>query len=410
MKIAHIAPSSHSKMSAAWRIRKSQEDAGHEALALAHSGERQDNTILFNQPNFLGCNLQNAYKRLDGLPLRFAHNQDKSLPWSSGWVGMKSSRLINELNPDIANFHWLTNGYFNLGDLSEIKCPIVLTMHDVWTITAGCHCNLDCNLWLSGCSNCPQLGELPFDFSNWLWARKLKIIQKLPDFTIVTPSKWLQAMAQESPILRGFEVRRIPNCLDQKIFCPGDKASIRNKLGIPLEKTVIAFGAVNAIETPYKGYKLLMDALWKLAEKAPYSYHLIIFGGVDNSKMPFPATFMGNLLDEDSVADVYKLSDLFVSPSQQDNFPSTLLEAASCGLPLVGFNIGGVPEIIRHKENGYVAHAFDIIELARGIEWVTESKGRMTELGNNSREYALKHYSPEAVAKQYLDLYSELMR
>jgi glycosyltransferase involved in cell wall biosynthesis len=118
---------------------------------------------------------------------------------------------------------------------------------------------------------------------------------------------------------------------------------------------------------------------------------------------------LGTLNRESEIAQVYQAADLFVTPSQQDNFPNTVLEAISTGVPTVAFEVGGIPEMVKHKEHGYIAKAFDTSDFADGIEWCIESEDRLRLLGEKAREYAAKSFSPEIISKRYLDLYSELL-
>jgi glycosyltransferase involved in cell wall biosynthesis len=413
MRVAHIAPSARSQMSAAWRIRKAQENAGIDAYALVHQGVSNPNTKLFRDFRGISIFLNRWAVRLDSVPVRICSERQRELPWSAGLVGLRVANQINAQSPDIVNLHWATSGWFSLRDLSRVGCPVVFTCHDVWPVTAGCHCNLGCEKWKQQCVECPQLGQGPLglDVSKLLWQAKKKSYSSFRNISVVTPSKWLGKMASESEFFGGRRIEVIPNCLDMTVFKPASKFEIREKLKLPQKKKIILFGAINALHTSYKGFQSLIEILDLLkARKPKHDYHLVVFGSTEtNVPLPFATTFLGTLNRESEIAQVYQAADLFVTPSQQDNFPNTVLEAISTGVPTVAFEVGGIPEMVKHKEHGYIAKAFDTSDFADGIEWCIESEDRLRLLGEKAREYSAKSFSPEIISKRYLDLYSELL-
>ena len=92
----------------------------------------------------------------------------------------------------------------------------------------------------------------------------------------------------------------------------------------------------------------------------------------------------------------------------EDNLPNTLMEALACGVPCVGFNIGGIPEMIDHKENGYVAVAGDIEDLTAGIQWVLAEADREA-LHKACLSKVARCYSQNSVAMRYVDVYADAM-
>jgi glycosyltransferase involved in cell wall biosynthesis len=102
----------------------------------------------------------------------------------------------------------------------------------------------------------------------------------------------------------------------------------------------------------------------------------------------------------------YCAADVFVAPSRQDNLPNTAIEAQACGTPVVAFDIGGLPDIVVHRESGWLAKAFDTADLAAGIQWVIEDAGRRARLGESARGFALERYSELVIARRYMDVYS----
>ena len=107
---------------------------------------------------------------------------------------------------------------------------------------------------------------------------------------------------------------------------------------------------------------------------------LLVFGAsqpTEKLDIDFKTRYLGTLSDEIYLALIYAAADVFVAPSVHENLPNTVIEALACRTPCVAFQIGGMPDLIEHKQNGYFAHPFATTEdLAPGIAWVLESRQR----------------------------------
>jgi glycosyltransferase involved in cell wall biosynthesis len=89
--------------------------------------------------------------------------------------------------------------------------------------------------------------------------------------------------------------------------------------------------------------------------------------------------------------------------------PNIALEAQACGTPVAAFSIGGLPDIIMHRETGWLATPFDSIELAEGILWILSDKDRHASLSASSRKKAVERYAESVIAAKYADLYLNLL-
>ncbi len=139
---------------------------------------------------------------------------------------------------------------------------------------------------------------------------------------------------------------------------------------------------------------------------------LVVFGSQSSSiadKVPFKVYPLDYLTSTDKIISLYNAVDLFVTPSLDENLPNTLMEAMACGTPCVGFNTGGIPEMIDHKTNGYVANYKDSEDLADGIHWVLE-EADYSLLSQNARKKVKQNYSEAVVAEQYKTLYKQILR
>lgn len=143
----------------------------------------------------------------------------------------------------------------------------------------------------------------------------------------------------------------IPNPVDTSLYRPlPNQNEIREKYGVYSEKKIILFGAVNSLKDKNKGYQYLLKALELLSEE---EYMAVIFGNKGTSDMidsKLETKLLGFVEKEQELAQIYYMADVFVAPSEQDNYPNSVLEALSCGVPVTAFNIGGMPELIEHKK------------------------------------------------------------
>ena len=101
----------------------------------------------------------------------------------------------------------------------------------------------------------------------------------------------------------------------------------------------------------------------------------------------------------------YAASDLLVIPSRQDNLPNTGLEAHACGLPVVGFRIGGLPDIVDDLITGALAEPFEPLSMARAIHWVLSVPERAQAMREAARDRALREWDPARIATSYSEIY-----
>ncbi len=111
--------------------------------------------------------------------------------------------------------------------------------------------------------------------------------------------------------------------------------------------------------------------------------------------------------NEHQLVNIYNAVDIFVTPSLEENLPNTIMEAMACGIPCVGFNVGGIPEMIDHLHNGYVAQYKSSEDFANGIYW-TLTEPDYPSLSEQACRKAISHYSENVVAKKYIDLYNKV--
>jgi glycosyltransferase involved in cell wall biosynthesis len=317
---------------------------------------------------------------------------------------------------EIIHLHWLNHGFLSIKSLKIIfalKKPVVWTFHDMWAFTGGCHYAIECNNYKSACGECPYLRNPGSkDLSHKVWAKKKKILEN-QKLKIVTSSKWLKECASTSSLLAGKDIRAIPIPIDHNRYMPSDKKKAKAELGLDQQKKHILFGAAN-VRNILKGFPFFIDALKKLIEiSGTYNrYEVLLYGKATAeviSSIPLITHDFAFLEYEEKIICLYNAADVFVIPSLQDNLPNTIIESFACGTPVVGFNSGGIGEMIDHKKNGYLAEYKSSDDLAHGIQWVLENNNYQ-DMSQHARQKVLNEYSEEAIAARYKQVYEELMK
>ena len=349
---------------------------------------------------------------IDRSPI-FLYKNLKTTAWSPAWLPNPVSKRITALNPDIVHLNWICGGFIPVHELQKITKPIVWTLHDMWPMTGGCHYTGDCQKYQDRCEACYLLGsQSKNDLSSWVWKRKKRYWRDL-DLTIVSPSRWLAQCAKNSALFKNRSVEVIPNCLDTSQYKPFDKKNARTALSLPHDKKLILFGAVNATTDIRKGFHLLKESLKLLSENGNNNdTELVIFGNsVDPEQLEtkIKVHSLGKLPDETRIPLIYSAADVFIAPSIQENLANTVMESLACGTPVVAFNIGGMPDMIDHKNNGYLAKPFSCQDLAEGIVWILKNDDNRAYLSESSRNKVLREYGSAHIAQRYLDLYEKIL-
>jgi len=341
----------------------------------------------------------------------FEASKDIRFAFSSANYGNSISSIDAVKKADIIHIHWINQGFLSLKEIDKIislNKPIVWTLHDMWPFTGGCHYSGNCEKYKSICGNCPFLkGSNEKDLSYYLFNRKKEIFQN-SNISWIGCSKWMATLAQSSNVLTNPQVKNIFNPIDIELYKPIEKATARKFFDLPINKKIILFGAAK-ISDKRKGLSYLLEALNILDRNGFKDIMLGTFGknsAINNLKIESKA--INYISDENKIAQLYSAADVFVLPSLEDNLPNTVMESLTCGTPVVAFNIGGIPEMVKHTINGYLAKVADSTDLANGIEWVL-NKLNYSELSANARNYAINEFSEDVIANKYIELYQNII-
>lgn len=336
-----------------------------------------------------------------------------------------SSRLFHRSqafgHADLIHLHNLHGAYFDLRILPawSRRRPLVWTLHDMWPFTGHCAYAFDCDRWNApdGCGPCPlfqpsrrpldDIPQPPWDNSGSGWRRKRSLYQRT-SITVVSPSRWLLDLAQQSLFSHapGVTFHHIPYGLDTSAFSPQPKAKAREALGLTDDEPVLLYSAAS-LSQERKGLRHLIDAVRSpaLARHAPW---LLTFGGGRGSALGVSKLrSLGTLSDPRLQALAYSAADVTVVPSLADNQPLVALESMACGTPVVGYEVGGIPEIIRQDETGLCAAPGDASALAGSVARLLEDRRLHAKLSTGARHYVRTQHDLVGQARIYADLYRE---
>lgn len=319
---------------------------------------------------------------------------------------------VATLAPDIVHLHWVAGGFLRVETLARFQRPVVWTLHDSWPFTGGCHVPQECLRYTGACGACPQLGSRhECDLSRVVWNRKQRAWRQV-SMTLVAPSRWMARCAGDSSLFQGRRIEVIPNGLDTAAVRPLDKSEARRALGLPDDRRYVLFGAVRGLSDSNKGAQYLAPALEKLARAGlGQTVEVLLFGrDIPDSRLDLglPTRYLGYFELQQDLNRLYSAADLFLAPSRQENLPCTVMEAMGCGTPCVGFDVGGMPDLITHGVDGYLARPFDPESLADGIAWVLKATAEGAPLQAACRTKVEERFDIRLCAQRHLDLYRDI--
>lgn len=312
---------------------------------------------------------------------------------------------------DIYNLHW-TSGFVDLSAFFKtVNKPVVWTLHDMFPFTGGCHYAGGCEKYKTHCNQCPQLGSVSAkDLSFSIWERKSKAISGFKNKIIIrADSYWLANEAKKSSLFKDLDIDTIHYGIETDEFIPIDKMACRKALNIPANSRVIVFGAPG-INNPRKGFNELLEALIRLRNIYPDLFLLSFGSGTLPGTIDIPFLHLGNVGNNHLLSLIYSCADVFVIPSLQEAFGQTALEAMSCGIPVAGFNTGGIPDMIENGVTGYLAETGNIAGLTDAINRILKpDENGYKKMAGNCREKVLAEFTITHQADKYIEVYRNLM-
>lgn len=322
--------------------------------------------------------------------------------------------------PELLHLHNLHSpaGFFDLRQLPRLSAalPTFITLHDAWLLAGHCAHSLDCDRWRTGCGQCPDLSIYPAvarDSTAANWQRKRDILARCR-LHVITPSQWLMDRVNGSivqPAVASAHV--IHNGVDLATFCPGDHAAARQSLNLPQDATVLLFAASGIRSNPFKDYRMFRAALARVAAGWQGGRLLILaLGESDPDEELSPSVTIRHLPfepEEAVVARHYQAADLYLHPARADTFPTTVLEALACGLPVVATRVGGIPEQVTEGESGCLTPAGDPTAFGDAILSLLRGPERLREMSANALTSARSRFDLTTQVDRYLGVYRTVL-
>lgn len=419
MKVAHLTLSDAGggAAKAVFRLHKALQSQGIDGtLHVARKWSDDPSVISLSADLKLGGMAIDVSRRLDLLPLKLAHPKVKGF-WSPGWHSLRSIASIKAIaDADLICLYWLPRGFLGIRQVQKILHagkPVIWRLSDMWPFTGGCHYSGGCDRYLDSCGKCPQLNSnSPRDISYHLLTSKYRRWRG-GSLTVVSPSAWMAACARNSAVLGSRPIQVIATGVDIDVFRPISKPLARAALGLPLDKTLVLYGADAALTDPRKGHDVVISALNGISTRQIADLPGLVLFGTSNRPVALSKSIaaypLGVIQDEITLPIIYSACDLFVAPSREDNLPNSVLEAMACGLPVIATNVGGLPEAVIHNGSGLLVSHGDPAAMIDALENLLFDRGRREQFGRRARVLAETDFNLAKQAQRYVTLFKELL-
>ncbi len=316
---------------------------------------------------------------------------------------------------DVVQLYNIHGGYFSyraLPALSRLR-PVVWRLSDMWPLTGHCSYSYECDRWQTGCGSCPLLEDypaLPWDTTRLLWRMKRRMYER-SRLTLVTTNTWMDRLVAESPLLQHFPRHMIPNGVDTEVFHPIPKNSAREALGLSAKAKIVLFTAHVARAGTRKGGEFVPIVMERLAAQWDADLVLLVMGEgaedwPDDSR--YCVRRVGFTQSDRLMAVVYSAADVLLYPALAENFPNVVLESMACGTAVVAFDTGGVIDIVRHMQTGYLAKYADDDDLTEGVRALFADDALRVRLGGHAREVVLSRYTQALEVRSIIELYESV--
>lgn len=326
----------------------------------------------------------------------------------SPFATRKLLKYMKNFKPDIVHIHDPKTYYMNIKPLVEYlkkeKIKTIWTFHSEYMYTGKCGYAYDCEKWKTQCKHCPDRRGYPkslfFDFTKKMYHDKKNMLLVFQNLIIVAPSKWLLDRIKQS-FLKDKTLCMIHNGIDvEQVFHPRKYDHLIKKHMLKDEKIILSVAP--DLMSPRKGGRWII-ALAKRFEHDPRIKFILI--GIEDLRDSFPSNViaLGKIEDQTELAAYYSLADAFLICSEKENFPTTCLEALSCGTPVIGFDTGGTKETAPDGYGIFVPYK-DLRSLYATLVDVVDGKTNLRS-PEECAAYGLLHYDKTIMCQKYLELY-----
>ena len=305
--------------------------------------------------------------------------------------------ILQKEKPDLIWFHNIAGGgkwgwSENMISIARQHAPVLWTLHDMWALGTDEQSYWEVDTVVEGerGQGVEQSGpKVKRCEGEKVGSREKSRVSRVCGeegkyrVTLTAPSRWLAELTRK---ITGCSCEFLPNPINLKSFSPGDRTAARRKLGLP-EKGLVVLAGADSLKDRRKGFDLLGEA-WKLG-----SFHdvtLALFGRHGENRLS--EQYLGNLNSDEELVAAYRAADLYVHPARMENAPCTIQESLACGTPVVAFAVGGVPEMVRPDETGFLAESVDSISLAATLKKALQNPQKLEQMAPACRKHAEKNF------------------
>lgn len=320
------------------------------------------------------------------------------------------------------HLHWINNDTLSIFDFDMIPKGTIITLHDEWLYCGSEHCYKtdDLNLDFINGYHFFKHGVGGMHWNYLIWKIKLNKLRKRTDLIYTVPSSWMLKRAKQSLILRGADVRILPNPIDIDKFyrLSGSKIKkFRQSVGVKENEIILAFGAIGGKSSYLKGAHLLDEALYILSKDDVVwnkKVKLINFGGKPQKEVlihGFKNISLGHISSQSKLALLYSSVDCVVVPSLVESFGQVAAESLACETPVISFNYSGLTDIVLDGQTGLTAKPYSAQNLADKIKtFILLEQVNRDKLGHNGRKHIVKKFSYPIVAEIYKEIIDDAVK
>ena len=337
---------------------------------------------------------------------------DISSYWFPQSIGLLGQGLINKINDHEANIihiHWINQGFLSIKEISEIKKPIVWTLHDEWFYSGSEHYETKEKLIFESIIYNEKvflpkfirkiffkirylLSDIIIDYKLSSWSKK--------SFYVISPSRWALKKLKKSKIKNLICKSLVSeNLISSSIF--------ENKIS-SISSKIILYVSSQGIDDIRKG-GFIIKPLIPFIKSLGYQLHIV--GDYKSSKSELNHSndvfFHGKLKNKDLFTLMTKSSILF-HPSLVDNKPNVMIESLLAGCPVITYNSGGQKEIINSKDEGICVENYSVKSFKKAFLKIINSKQNSIDSRNARINRARKIYGNKKSLSIHLKLYKEI--
>lgn len=416
MRILHVVK--HDGLASAYRLHLALRRLGHDSVMYVAERRSDDpNVVAFRPPMDPASRIRRQVRKLR---IRRDFDRYQASRPAGRYESFNDDRtahggdMLSQLPPaDVAVAHAILQFVDVRAFFKDVpaRMPVIRALHDMSFFTGGCHIDAGCGRYTVGCGACPQLGSQDLrDLSHRIWERRRAALQAANPrrLHVVSPSRWLAQAVEASPLLRGVTVSVIPHGVDPEVFAPRDRSFVRSVLDLPANIRIVAFVA-EPLTRPVKRLLTLVAALERMPE-SERPLLLTVGSGTDQVDVPVAHVHLGYVGNERFLSLVYSAADVVAVPSHQEAFSLVTLEAASCGVPVIGSAVGGIAEIVQDGLTGLLVPPDDISALGSALSDLLKSSERLVQMGAAARRLVQERFTLDLMARRYIELCEQMAR